>query len=334
MIREALHKEGRVRTSALAAKTGKSRAYVHRILKQMQDAGEVVLVGKTNQAEYVPAATVDRLVFERTYTTAGLDESQVFQSIEHETTLFANVPENTFRIVRYAFSEMLNNAIDHARAKRVHVRMERDKRAIRFWIIDRGIGIFKNVRQRWKLADTGEAIERLLKGKQTTAPKAHSGEGIFFTSKLADNMTIASEKTQIVFDAAKHDISVMPTSPTKGTAVFFEVNIKTTKQITKVFRQYSSEDFDFDTTEIFVKLYQRGTEFVSRSEAKRLLSELDAFETVILDFAHVTHIGQGFADEIFRVWKAAHPQKKVVAVNTTSEVQFMISRAKKRAEEK
>jgi hypothetical protein len=39
-----------------------------------------------------------------------------------------------------------------------------------------------------------EAIQDLLKGKQTTMPKSHSGEGIFFTSKIADNLTISSSQ--------------------------------------------------------------------------------------------------------------------------------------------
>ncbi len=38
-------------------------------------------------------------------------------------------------------------------------------------------------------------------------------------------------------------------------------------------------------------------------------------------------IGQGFADEVFRVWKKAHPKVEIKAENTNDDVKFMIKRA-------
>jgi hypothetical protein len=70
-----------------------------------------------------------------------------------------------------------------------------------------------------------------------------------------------------------------------------------------------------------------GESLMSRSEAKFLLKPAHGFQTVTLDFSGVEYIGQGFADEIFRVFAKAHPGIELVPINTNPDVQKMISRA-------
>src|SRR5258708_3748341 len=77
----------------------------------------------------------------------------------------------------------------------------------------------------------------------------------------------------------------------------------------------------------------------SRSEpsscraARRLLDGLEAdFDTVEVDFTGVTDVGQGFVDELLRVWPAAHPGKTVIPTNTNEAVEFMIQRGLSRIE--
>ena len=48
-------------------------------------------------------------------------------------------------------------------------------------------------------------------------------------------------------------------------------------------------------------------DYVSRSEAKRLLANLEKFREISLDFRDVRSVGQGFADEVFRVFAHRHP---------------------------
>jgi hypothetical protein len=69
-----------------------------------------------------------------------------------------------------------------------------------------------------------------------------------------------------------------------------------------------------------------GTIHISRSQARRVLTGLEKFKYVILDFDKVPMIGQGFADEIFRVYKIKHPEIKIKAINTNDAVSFMIGR--------
>lgn len=91
----------------------------------------------------------------------------------------------------------------------------------------------------------------------------------------------------------------------------------------------SSVEYGFTMTVVPVKLAKYGDDnLVSRSQAKRLLTRVDRFRTVMLDFSGVDSLGQAFADEVFRVFPARHPEVTLVEVHANSAVKRMISRAR------
>ncbi len=211
-------------------------------------------------------------------------------------------------MLAHAFTEMLNNAIDHSGSPTIDVEMdvEVDRDEARFTIADRGTGVFENVRSKLTLDSTMEAMQRLSKGKVTTQPDRHSGEGIFFTSKMARTFEIEANGLLWVVDNQRGDQMVAGKIPSPGTTVRFETPLTTAPTVASVYAPYT-HDFEFDTSRVVVKLFEHGVRFVSRSEAKRLLIGLEKFREVILDFAGVEGVGQGFADEVFRVWAKQHP---------------------------
>ena len=73
---------------------------------------------------------------------------------------------------------------------------------------DFGIGVFRNVLQQRHLKSELEAMQDLLKGKVTTDPKAHTGEGIFFTSKVADLLAIEGSNKKLVYNNFLDDIFI------------------------------------------------------------------------------------------------------------------------------
>lgn len=92
-------------------------------------------------------------------------------------------------------------------------------------------------------------------------------------------------------------------------------------------------DFSLAATRSVVKLVEMGTSFVSRSEARKLLDGLDSdFETVEVDFTGVSDVGQGFVDELLRVWCHDHPGKAVIPINMNPAVEFMVRRGLTRVE--
>ena len=120
------------------------------------------------------------------------------------------------------FQRMLNNAIDHSKAKTTEIRVAVEKGSLQFLIRDRGLGVFANVRKYYKLSDEFVAAEHVYKGKQTTAPKNHSGQGIFFTSRIADQFVLRSHRIETLIDNLKKDVFYGDTKFIKGTgcAVF------------------------------------------------------------------------------------------------------------------
>ena len=114
----------------------------------------------------------------------------------------------------------------------------------------------------------------------------------------------------------------------KGTEVLFIIEKDTDREISEVFKEYTN-DYIFDKTTITVHLAKEymGQKFISRSEARRVLLNVDKFKTVVLDFSMVENIGQGFADEIFRVYADKNSNITILPINQNENVDFMIKRA-------
>jgi hypothetical protein len=97
-----------------------------------------------------------------------------------------------------------------------------------------------------------------------------------------------------------------------------------------VFDKYASgdDDYGFTKTVVPLRLAQYGNDkLVSRSQAKRVVSRIELFKTVIFDFRDVSMIGQAFADEIFRVFARQHPEIHIITSSANTEVKRMIQRA-------
>jgi anti-sigma regulatory factor (Ser/Thr protein kinase) len=296
--------------------------------------GIIALVGKANQAHYVRVGEKNRvpktgyLKVHRILRNRNLLEDKVLSEIKESSSLFVGLPSNIVSIVDYAFTEMLNNAIEHSQSEKIEVVIERKVRNIDFHVSDRGVGIFNNIMEKKHLKNHMEAIQDLLKGKETTSPEAHSGEGIFFTSKVADLFSIRSSEKKLVFDNLQDDLYIRDIKPIEGTRVSFLIGINSEKKLVDLFSRYTDESFQFSKTGVKVTLYRGGVEYMSRSQARRIVTGLERFQMIELDFKDIDTIGQAFADEIFRVWQVHHQDVKIISKNANENVLFMINRAK------
>ena len=95
----------------------------------------------------------------------------------------------------------------------------------------------------------------------------------------------------------------------------------------QLIKEIISDDPDFDKTEVLVRLYRIGTVYVSRSQARRILTGLEKFRQIVLEFDRVPTVGQAFADEIFRVFGQKYPKITIVPVNMNKAVKYMVERA-------
>lgn len=318
-----------VTVSEIVKETGLSQPYINTFFTELIEEGNIIKAGKSRNTHYVlpgKKSYRDVLKFSSRLKNRNLSESDVFDRIKHETGIFYNIPSRVDSLLNYAFTEILNNAIEHSQSETIKTVMERTRGIIKFEITDYGIGIFNNIKKKFRLHDIYEAINEVLKGKKTTMPERHSGEGIFFTSKAADVFTIQSSNKKILFNNHIEDIFLSKTSFAKGTRVTFSVSEKSAKSLKKIFDEYTDDEFRFSKTKVFVKLYSIGDEFISRSQARRILSGIDSFSTVILDFKNVKSAGQGFTDEVFRVFKNHNPGIRIEYKNANSDIEFMIKR--------
>lgn len=115
---------------------------------------------------------------------------------------------------------------------------------------------------------------------------------------------------------------------TVGTTVTISLDLDTSRQMLDVFAAHT-KDGEFIRTTPRVELIQHGSEFLSRSQAKRFALGLEQFTQVDLDFTSVDIIGQGFADELFRVWQAEHPHIALGVTGANPGVALMINRVAK-----
>ncbi len=296
---------------------GINKTTVHSYINELVDQN---IIKRIKRGQYVLTSNKSEYVFLR-----QLDE------IKNETFIFnkclkshiKNLPQNIQQIWEYAFSEMVNNVIDHSAADKLYVSVETDYIQTTVCILDDGIGIFEKIKNHFDFPSLDDAICELFKGKLTTDASNHSGEGIFFTSKIMDKFLIFSSDK--IFTTNKFDDShIYETEPIadKGTLVIMSISNSSNKTSKDVFDRYANMYGGFSKTIIPLKNIFDASP-VSRSQARRVLNCLDKFEEVILDFEGVEWMGQGFAHQIFVVFKNQNSAVQIMPVNMNEDVTKM-----------
>jgi len=342
-IVEIAKQKGKIRTSDLSDEFSVSRQYVNRLISELIETGKMIKIGGTRHAFYVlpKYASQHAEIFPnryiKTFKNVSLEEHKILDQIEHAFPLLKKLPENIRSIFTYAFSEMLNNAIEHSQSKNISMEVSVANKDLSFIVNDFGIGVFRNIMQKINLKSEFEAIQDLLKGKTTTVPKSHSGEGIFFTSKIGDLFILDSFGYQLIVNNEIPDVFIKKTKNLKkGTRVIFKLNTTSNHHLNAIFKKYTNiegkNDYGFDKTEVRVKLYTIAGVHISRSQARRVLAGLEKFKIIVFDFDRVPMVGQAFADEIFRVFHKKYPEIKLQEIYMNEGVKFMVERAKNEAD--
>lgn len=306
---------------------GVTRQTVHRHLAALVKEGYLNATGETRARVYTLGPIRE---FADTYELSTADEGRIYQ--RDFSYVFDGLPDNIVDICHYGFTEMVNNAIDHSEGTIVKISTIRNKKEVIIAIHDDGEGIFVRIARLLNLPDPRESLLELSKGKLTTDPDNHSGEGIFFTSRVFDDFFIFSGDLQFTHHHEHDDdyLTHIDGFEHIGTAVHMVIALDSDTDITTVFDEYSTgpDDYAFDRTVVPVRLaIYEGERLISRSQAKRLLSRVERFNRVVFDFESVDVIGQAFADELFRVFPGKHPQTRISYSNANVDVKKMIARA-------
>lgn len=325
-LTDAVYDHPRDLVTHVAQVLGLSRPAVHAHVRDLLKEHYLRSSGSTRPT-YKPGTNRERM---RTYRLSGLDEGAVWS--RDFAALADDLPTNVKDILHYAATEMINNAVDHSAGTEVSVRFQLNRIRVLLGIRDNGIGIFRKIAAYLKLPDERLALLELAKGKMTTDPKNHTGEGVFFTSRVVDEFDLSAGGLLFTHSSRRSDdmLKELGTRQAAGTGIMLSITRRSRRTLREVFEQFSSgpDDYAFARTIVPIRLARLGNEFlVSRSQAKRVLERVDRFRKVVLDFAEVPEIGQAFADEVFRVFVTAHPDIELSHANANRSVRAMIKRA-------
>lgn len=308
----------------VAEKFGFSRQRAHAYVARETGAGKIIKVGYGRWTRYFLAG--GKHIEFNLNIKPDLAEDQVWS--KYVKPMILRYPDNIQGISAYGFTEIFNNAIDHSDGTVIYTKIEIDDENLTITIMDNGIGIFQKIQKALHLESAREAILHLSKGKFTTDPSQHTGEGIFFTSRIFDRFSILSDDMFYTFKNKDWFLSSEKReSFGRGTLITMSISLKSLKTSKEVMDQYADVEIGFSKTIVAVALSaDPGDPHISRSQAKRLLMGLEKFKTIVLDFKGVESVGQAFVDEIFRVFRNEHPDIVIEYLNTNADVDTMIKR--------
>jgi anti-sigma regulatory factor (Ser/Thr protein kinase) len=300
--------------------------HIHKLLTE-----EVIIAYGTTRDRYYEL----KLLVDESFTfnlSNNVEEDKIWRHLVRP--LLREMPGNVMSICEYGINEMVNNVIDHSEGTKAEIHIEQSAARVSFLVIDNGIGIFNKIQREFHLSEPRQAILELSKGKLTTDPTRHTGEGIFFVSRMFDDFVVYSEG--LFFSPNDTNVEMLPDSMIErgGTTVSMGISTLSDRTLQEIFDHYTSDDFEytFSKTDVPVTLATFGDEsLVSRSQARRLLVRFHEFSEISLDFKDVASIGQAFADEIFRVYARKNPDIEIITVNTNEQIERMIRRVRSRA---
>ena len=316
-------------TAVVSAEFGVSRQAGHRHIQKLVQDRLLVAEGATRNRKYEVKPLVE---FSITLPLRELQEDKVWR--EYISSRLESLSTNVVQICQYGFTEIVNNAIDHSEGTELAIFLKRTYKTIEINLVDNGVGIFAKIQKELYLDDQLHAILELSKGKLTTDPTHHTGEGIFFASRMFDKFSIMAGKLLFSHFEPDNDWLLENTHEIhKGTAIQMFIDTQSNRTTQQVFDQFTvAGDYGFSKTQVPVFLARYGNEnLVSRSQAKRLLARFERFKEILLDFDNVDSIGQAFADEIFRVFASEHPTIHLYFTNASKQVEGMIIRAMKQS---
>jgi len=308
---------------AVMKEFGISRQAVSQHIRNLIKEGLLLAEGNTRQRRYQLKPIAGKAF--PLAINSDLAEHDVW--IQYFAEYFKHFKENINDICNYGFTEIFNNTIDHSEGSHAVIGYTHLPNKIQLFVSDDGIGIFNKITSELKLTDNREAILELSKGKLTTDPQNHTGEGIFFTTRMFDKFSILSGGLYFSHNLFDDWLIEDKEDETKGTFVRMEIETKSNRTMQEIFNKYSGEEYDygFKRTHVPVLLAKyREEKLVSRSQAKRILARFDRFEEVLLNFTGIDFIGQAFADEIFRVYSQKHRNIKILWIGANSRIDSMI----------
>ena len=281
---------------------GISRQAVHHHVRALVREGLLNASGNTRGRTY------ELRTLEHTTAQAALSDSFDEAVLWDDTMapLMRSVRNNVAHLCHYAFCEAAHNAAAHSRGGRLSVGASLTAVAVELWAIDNGIGIFYRLAAHLGFTSEYDAVMELIKGRASTAPDHHSGDGLFMASQLVDELVIQSGNLTLRRTSQGWALERQKLKR-RGTGIHLRVITSSERRV----RDVMTANADFLSGRAYeislpVRLLEHGSRcLVSRAQARRLMRGVDRFSKVELDFDEIVEIGAPFMDEVARALAAA-----------------------------
>jgi len=160
-----IENHGSTGSRELSAHFGISRQALNLHLRRLIDDGKLFRTGSTRNARYHLSVTAEiKRDFFSDFQVTGLDESRIYQRLSLSLNLPADLKADVESIAHYAFTEMLNNVIDHSGSDKTRVRATLGAGKLCFEIKDWGKGVFASIADRFSLEKEYFSRQRLQTG--------------------------------------------------------------------------------------------------------------------------------------------------------------------------
>jgi len=305
----------------VGSKLGVSRPTALRLLRQLEAAQWLQREGSGRNVVWRPGQL--RQVVRR-YDLTGLQEDLPWR---RDFAPYFTLDDRLRRIAQHAFTELVNNAVDHSGGQAVTISMRQTATHLQLLVSDDGCGLFRQIADAFEIYDPELAMFELSKGKLTSQPSRHCGHGLYFTSRLADVFHIHANQSAFQYrDWAPGCWQATRPSAHAGTSIFFALALDTPRTLDEVLRAHSADlqGYGFERTRLPMRLLAGSQSLASRADARRVTARLDEFREAELDFSGIEEIGHAFADELFRVYGQAHPHVALRPVGMKHDVALMV----------
>ncbi len=304
------------------ARLGLTRRSALALLRRLAAMQWLQIDGTPRRPRYGPGPL--RQVVQQ-YPLAGLQEDQPWR---RDFVPFFALPAHVQRMARHAFTELLNNAIDHSGGREVTVSMRQTPLQLQLLVSDDGCGLFQRIEQCFAIDEPALAMLELSKGRLTSAPDRHTGQGLFFTSRLADVFDIHANAAAFQCrDWEPRRWHAGRPATRHGTSVYLAIALDTPRTLDAVLRAHqgkAGQALGRTTVPLHLLAGAEGV-LASRAEARRVAARLAQFDSAEIDFAGVGDIGHGFADELFRVFGGDNPGLELLPTGMVPGVRALVA---------
>ena len=257
--------------------------------------------------------------------SSALNPNQVWDTFLKDH--FSNVRKNVYNICINGFIEVLKNAVKFSEGSSITIRFAQCSSIVSIWVTDNGTGIYEKIRRGHCYPDLRECAFQLSKGILSSSIDSSIGQSLYLISWCFDVFEICANGVCYHKDLNNDDWYIgSKESSSSGTSVRMSIDINSERSLKDVCRDYRlKKNTGFADTHILVDLAVFDEEnFLSRTQARRILHKLNKFSKITLDFTNAKVVGNAFVDEIFRVFHEKNPDIELEYINANPDIEFMI----------